>query len=55
MTKETHDFYPYALSDRYTRTEGTVFLTGTQALVRIMLIGESLRLTLSRLPALFAL
>ncbi|HBR41251.1 MAG TPA: pyruvate ferredoxin oxidoreductase, partial [Sulfitobacter pontiacus] len=37
MTKETHDFYPYALSDRYTRTEGTVFLTGTQALVRIML------------------
>ena len=36
MTKETHDFYPYALSDRYTRTEGTVFLTGTQALVRIM-------------------
>ena len=37
MTKETHDFYPYALSDRYARTEGTVFLTGTQALVRIML------------------
>ncbi len=37
MTKETRDFYPYALSDRYTRTEGTVFFTGTQALVRIML------------------
>ena len=28
---------PYQLSDRYTRTEGRVFLTGTQALVRIML------------------
>ena len=27
----------YALSDRYTRTEGRVFLTGTQALVRMVL------------------
>mgnify|MGYP001490768217 FL=1 len=27
----------YAMSDRYTRTEGRVFLTGTQALVRILL------------------
>ena len=26
----------YQLSDRYTRQEGRVFLTGTQALVRIL-------------------
>ena len=30
-------FDTYQLEDRYTRTEGRVFLTGTQALVRIML------------------
>ncbi|MCA0871956.1 indolepyruvate ferredoxin oxidoreductase family protein [Seohaeicola saemankumensis] len=28
---------PYRLEDRYTRTEGRVFLTGTQALARIMM------------------
>ena len=27
----------YTLADRYTRTEGRVFLTGTQAMVRVML------------------
>lgn len=27
----------YQLADRYTKTEGRVFLTGTQALVRIMM------------------
>ncbi len=36
MTKASHNFESYALSDRYDRTEGRVFLTGTQALVRIM-------------------
>lgn len=36
MTKASHDFTGYALSDRYDRTEGRVFLTGTQALARIM-------------------
>ncbi len=30
-------FASYQLSDRYTQTQGRVFLTGTQALVRIML------------------
>ena len=33
----TQPLATYQLSDRYTRTEGRVFLTGTQALVRIML------------------
>jgi indolepyruvate ferredoxin oxidoreductase len=37
MTDASHRFDPYALSDSYDRTEGRVFLTGTQALVRIML------------------
>ncbi|WP_323034768.1 indolepyruvate ferredoxin oxidoreductase family protein [Pararhodobacter sp.] len=37
MTDQTHQFQTYALSDRYTRETGRVFLTGTQALVRIML------------------
>ncbi|WP_204113471.1 indolepyruvate ferredoxin oxidoreductase family protein [Shimia biformata] len=37
MTKTSHDFTTYQLEDRYTRTSGRVFLTGTQALVRIML------------------
>ncbi len=37
MTHDLHDFTTYALSDRYARSEGRVFLTGTQALVRIML------------------
>lgn len=32
----------YQLSDRYTRTEGRVFLTGTQALVRIPLVQAQL-------------
>ncbi|TCL01125.1 indolepyruvate ferredoxin oxidoreductase [Shimia isoporae] len=36
MTKASHEFKGYALSDRYDRTEGRVFLTGTQALARIM-------------------
>jgi indolepyruvate ferredoxin oxidoreductase len=33
----TNPLADYALSDRYTRTSGRVFLTGTQALVRIAL------------------
>ncbi|MEH6647284.1 indolepyruvate ferredoxin oxidoreductase family protein [Sulfitobacter sp.] len=37
MTDESHHFQTYELSDRYTITQGRVFLTGTQALVRIML------------------
>lgn len=37
MTKQSHDFTTYQLNDRYTKTEGRVFLTGTQALVRIMI------------------
>ncbi|MEL6465955.1 MAG: indolepyruvate ferredoxin oxidoreductase family protein [Pseudomonadota bacterium] len=37
MSDPSHCFDTYALSDRYDRTEGRVFLTGTQALVRIML------------------
>ncbi|ETX30078.1 indolepyruvate ferredoxin oxidoreductase family protein [Roseivivax isoporae] len=36
MSDPGHDFRSYALSDRYEMTEGRVFLTGTQALVRIM-------------------
>ena len=37
MKDTIHLPQPYALSDRYTLPEGRVFLTGTQALVRIML------------------
>ena len=37
MTDQAHDFQTYALSDRYALQHGRVFLTGTQALVRIML------------------
>ncbi len=37
MTDQRHAFQTYALSDRYTRSTGRVFLTGTQALVRILL------------------
>ncbi|APX13600.1 indolepyruvate ferredoxin oxidoreductase family protein [Tateyamaria omphalii] len=37
MSDPSHRFDTYALSDRYDRSEGRVFLTGTQALVRIML------------------
>lgn len=37
MSGPRHRFDTYALDDRYERTEGRVFLTGTQALVRIML------------------
>ncbi|GAB4272413.1 MAG: indolepyruvate ferredoxin oxidoreductase family protein [Pararhodobacter sp.] len=37
MTDQSHAFATYALEDRYTRTSGRVFLTGTQALVRILL------------------
>ncbi len=37
MTDQSHAFQTYALSDRYTRKQGRVFLTGTQALVRILL------------------
>lgn len=36
MTEASHEFDSYSLSDRYDRTTGRVFLTGTQALVRIM-------------------
>ncbi|WP_417472858.1 indolepyruvate ferredoxin oxidoreductase family protein [Leisingera sp.] len=37
MTKLSHDFRSYKLDDRYELTQGRVFLTGTQALARIML------------------
>ncbi|MEY8843165.1 pyruvate ferredoxin oxidoreductase, partial [Cribrihabitans sp. XS_ASV171] len=37
MTAHETDFRTYQLEDRYTLTEGRVFLTGTQALVRIMM------------------
>ncbi|WP_146346553.1 indolepyruvate ferredoxin oxidoreductase family protein [Falsiphaeobacter marinintestinus] len=37
MTSHSPTFDTYQLSDRYDRTKGRVFLTGTQALVRIML------------------
>ncbi|MGR3629245.1 MAG: indolepyruvate ferredoxin oxidoreductase family protein [Sulfitobacter sp.] len=37
MTKQPREFTTYKLDDRYDQTEGRVFLTGTQALVRILL------------------
>ncbi|WP_171232359.1 indolepyruvate ferredoxin oxidoreductase family protein [Ruegeria sp. HKCCA4812] len=37
MTDQSLKFDTYVLSDRYKASEGRVFLTGTQALVRIML------------------
>ncbi|UWQ84032.1 indolepyruvate ferredoxin oxidoreductase family protein [Leisingera caerulea] len=37
MTKLSHDFRSYKLDDRYEMTKGRVFLTGTQALARVML------------------
>ena len=37
MSEPKPDFRSYALSDRYDRDSGRVFLTGTQALARIML------------------
>ncbi|MGR3760342.1 indolepyruvate ferredoxin oxidoreductase family protein [Roseobacteraceae bacterium NS-SX3] len=37
MTELSHDFRSYKLDDRYEMTKGRVFLTGTQALARIML------------------
>lgn len=37
MTTQEASFATYQLEDRYNRTEGRVYLTGTQALVRIML------------------
>jgi len=37
MSEPKPNFDSYQLSDRYAREEGRVFLTGTQALVRIML------------------
>ncbi|MEX3314790.1 indolepyruvate ferredoxin oxidoreductase family protein [Sulfitobacter sp. PS-8MA] len=37
MTEQPRESTTYKLDDRYDRTEGRVFLTGTQALVRIML------------------
>ena len=37
MTRQKTCFRTYRLSDRYDLTQGRVFLTGTQALVRIML------------------
>jgi len=37
VTQPNPDFTTYQLSDRYTRQTGRVFLTGTQALARIMM------------------
>ncbi|MFV1465605.1 MULTISPECIES: indolepyruvate ferredoxin oxidoreductase family protein [unclassified Phaeobacter] len=37
MTQLSHDFRSYQLDDRYEMTTGRVFLTGTQALARVML------------------
>ncbi|WP_299868288.1 indolepyruvate ferredoxin oxidoreductase family protein [uncultured Roseobacter sp.] len=37
MTQHPCDISSYALEDRYTKAKGRVFMTGTQALVRIML------------------
>jgi len=37
MTRHSAEFSTYQLEDRYQRSEGRVFLTGTQALARIML------------------
>ena len=37
MTQPNPDFSTYQLKDRYTATSGRVFLTGTQALARIMM------------------
>jgi indolepyruvate ferredoxin oxidoreductase len=37
MTKPDHSFETYKLEDRYALPRGRVFMTGTQALVRIML------------------
>ncbi|MBK0327405.1 indolepyruvate ferredoxin oxidoreductase family protein [Rhodobacteraceae bacterium F11138] len=37
MTTPNPDFATYQLDDRYARSQGRVFLTGTQALARIML------------------
>ncbi len=37
MTQQSHDFHQYQLNDRYDQDQGRVFLTGTQALARIML------------------
>ncbi len=37
MSRQDPDFSTYQLADRYARQSGRVFLTGTQALVRIML------------------
>ncbi|MGR3621325.1 indolepyruvate ferredoxin oxidoreductase family protein [Pseudophaeobacter sp.] len=37
MTELNHDFRSYKLDDRYAQTKGRVFLTGTQALARVML------------------
>ena len=36
MSTPNPSFETYKLSDRYTRTDGRVFLTGTQALVRVL-------------------
>ncbi len=37
MTRPTPEFRTYQLEDRYQNTDGRVFLTGTQALARIMM------------------
>ncbi|KUJ80345.1 pyruvate ferredoxin oxidoreductase [Ruegeria marisrubri] len=37
MTRHASDFRTYQLEDRYNLSQGRVFLTGTQALVRIMM------------------
>ena len=37
MTAQPSHFETYQLDDRYARTEGRIYLTGTQALVRILL------------------
>ncbi|MFT6676156.1 MAG: indolepyruvate ferredoxin oxidoreductase [Sulfitobacter sp.] len=37
MSRQDHQFTTYQLDDRYTQVKGRVFMTGTQALTRIML------------------
>ncbi|NIZ62011.1 pyruvate ferredoxin oxidoreductase [Sedimentitalea sp. CY04] len=37
MTQQSHEFRSYQLDDRYKLNKGRVFLTGTQALARVML------------------
>ena len=50
MTRHDASFATYQLSDRYDREDGRVFLTGTQALVRVML-DQARRRALSKMSA----